>query len=366
MIRRRWLLLLAFLVAVPVALALLFERVPPSTIGVKQTLWGGGGVVEEDYTTGVHLGITGFHVWHLLPARTHFLHFTGGEVLTSAVDIQAPSMEVRNKDGNEVSIDLSIPYRIRPGEGHQIIQEGLKHSYADRVKSTAERVLRSELAQLTSEEMQDTGKRLQMVERILPILNRELADFHVVADALLIRQISFPREYENKLQEKQYLRQKAKLGGALTLQANEEKTTNLIERQIVAAEKKLQEDWEKRLQEKRSEYEVILAGIRAEAEVYSRRTRAEGDAALVIHEATGRLAIEKAEALRDELRTAALDSRGGRILLGLEAARNLQIREVTLDSQDPAVPLILDLDALTRLLIGGGEEPAPAGEDGGR
>ena len=27
----------------------LFEKIPPSAIGVKQALWGGGGVVEKDH-----------------------------------------------------------------------------------------------------------------------------------------------------------------------------------------------------------------------------------------------------------------------------------------------------------------------------
>ena len=71
--------------------------------------------------------------------------------------------------------------------------------------------------------------------------------------------------------------------------------------------------------------------------------------------------IEKAEALRNQLRTEALNSEGGSILLALDAAQNLNMPKVTLNSDDPAVPLVLDLGQLTQMLIGitGGSASQP-------
>jgi hypothetical protein len=48
----------------------------------------------------------------------------------------------------------------------------------------------------------------------------------------------------------------------------------------------------------------------------------------------------------------ALGTRGGRIFLALRAAQNLAVPSVTLNSNDPRVPLVLDLDELTRVLVG--------------
>ena len=158
------------------------------------------------------------------------------------------------------------------------------------------------------------------------------------------------------MQEKQYLRQKANLDGALTLQAEEEKLVNIIERQIGAAEKSKTEEWEKKLQEKSSEFEVIIAQINADAAIYASTTKAEGEKERIIAEANGQLAIEVAEALRNELRTEALNAEGGSILLGLTAAENLQLPKVILNSDDPSVPTILNLDQLTKMLVGGGKE----------
>lgn len=349
---KRFLVFILVLILIPVVYFGVFENVQPATIGVKQNLWSGEGVIEADFGLGLHLGVTGVHRWYFLPARTHFLNFSAEVGSRDEVVQNLDPLEIRTTDGNIVTVDLTVSYRIREGLGHKIIAEGAAQFYRDRVASVVTAVLRAELPKLTSEDLQETSKRIQRVAELLPVLDSEIADYHCTVDQVLIRAIRFQREYEEQLQEKQYLRQLANLDQALTRQAEEEKTVNAIDRQIQAAELKLGQEWEKRLQEKKSEYDVKIAQIRADAEVYARRTRAEGEAERVIRTANGKLAVEKAEALRNELRTQALDSEGGRVLLALQAAEALNMPSVVLNSDDPAVPKILDLDALVKMLIG--------------
>ena len=121
-----------------------------------------------------------------------------------------------------------------------------------------------------------------------------------------------------------------------------------------AQEKQKRGEWDKRLQQSRSDNQVAIAQILADAEVYARTKRADADATHATLLAEGNLGIAEAEALRDSLRNAALDSTGGRILLARQAAENLQIDAVTLNSNDPAVPTVIDIDALVRLLVGNG------------
>lgn len=349
---KRFLVFLLVLALLPLLYVGLFENVPPAHIGVKQNLWVNKGVVEADYGLGLHLGVTGLHLWKFLPARTHFLNFTGESGRADDVVQYSDPLEIRTTDGNIVTVEATVTYRIRAGQGHRIIAEGAQQFYRDRVSSVVTAVLRSELPKLTSEDLQETAKRVQRIAEILPVLDESISVYHCTADQILIRRIKFQKEYEDQLQEKQYLRQLANLDQALTRQAEEEKTVNAIDRQIQAAELKLNQEWEKRIQEKKSEYDVKVAQIRAAAEIYARRTRAEGEAERVIRTANGKLAIEKAEALRNELRTQALDSEGGRVLLALEAAEKLNLPTVVLNSDDPAVPKILDLDTLVKMLVG--------------
>lgn len=339
---------------IPIIFALIIKRIPPSMVGVKQSMWGGG-IKEADYPTGFHLGIAGYHKWYLMSAKTHFIHFTKSSqpsARSSETNSQNPPLNVRTRDNNVVTIDVSVAYRIAPGEAHMIVQKGLQMSYPDRVKQKVLGALRAQLSTLSSEDLQSTETRLAKVKDALPVLDAALAEFSCEAESILIRRFSFEPQYEVKLQEKQFLRQKANLDTALTLEAEEQKTVNLIERQIQAAVLQKEQEWEKRIQEKKSEYEILVAEIRAEAKIYEQRTMAEGESGRVIAEANGQLAVEKSEALRNQLRTAALNSEGGSILLALEAAENLQMPSVVLNSDDPAVPMILDLSQLTKLLIG--------------
>jgi len=351
---KRRVIFLVLIVLTPILLAFFFERVPPSTIGVKQVMWGGG-IVAKDHAAGFHIGIGGYHKWYMLPARTHFAHFTSTEAI-GKIDSRTSSysgpLNIRTLDANTVTIDVSVAYRIRADKAHELVQSGAQAEYPIFIKGIIKDKLRSEFASLSSEQLQDTDQRLAMVEKAIPVLNEAMATYYCEAEAVLIRRFVFEPEYEVRLQEKQFLRQKALLDEAQTTEANEQKTVNLIDRQIQAAELQLTQDWEKRIQEKVSEFEVKIAQIAADARVYQQRTLAEGEAGRVIAEANGQLAIEKAEALRNELRTEALNSKGGSILLALEAADNLNMPRVTLNSDDPSVPLVLDLSQLTKLLVG--------------
>ena len=110
------------------------------------------------------------------------------------------------------------------------------------------------------------------------------------------------------------------LDRALTQQATQQTDVQKFQKQTEKEVKIKTQDWEKRIQEKRSEYQVLIAEINAQAALYAAETRAKGDAERDIAVARGNLAIEKAEALRDELRNEALDTQGGRIKLALDAA----------------------------------------------
>ncbi len=355
--------LLAFIVLVLLAVGLT-TKIPPASIGVKQVQVGPGkGVIEEDFSTGLVLSLPSYHIWHLFPRQTHFLHFTGGariddrRISTREIEDWRGPLQLRTSDNNNVELDVSVTYKIIRGSAYRLVQDGLRVDYVDRVRSLVLDVLRTELAKLTSEDLQLTDTRTERAQLTLNVLREKLAQFHVEPEDILIRAVSFQADYEDKLQNKQLLRQQSKLEEALTAQAEEDQKVQTQKRQIGAAVLAKERDWEKKIQEKKSDFEVQIATIDSEAQLYDQKTRAEGISERDILIATGELAIEKSKALRDELRNSALDSAGGRILLALEAVKNLEIPEVILNSDDPSVPMLLDMGRMTRLLVGEATPP---------
>ena len=348
--------------------SVMFERIDPGEIGVRQTLWGSSGIEPVDYYAGYHLGITGMHKWHRLDRRTHFLTFSvaDGQSGTSRRHRNAqekPPLEFRTRDNNPVSVDVTVTYRLIEGEANQIVAKGLKADYMERVASRVASDLRSELARLVPHDFVNTDKRLELADRILPILENSLAGFHVRPDSVLIRAVRFLETYEEKLQETQLTSQLTELAKSKRLVEDALRATGTIEKETGALEKQSRAEWDLKIQEATSNNEVLVAETMAAANIYDNKVRPNADATYEALVADGKLAVDQAEALRDELRNAALDSLGGRILQARQAAMNLQFESVVLNSNDPSVPSVIEIDKLVDLLVGEDREPPPAEDD---
>lgn len=336
-----------------ILLMTLFVRIHPWEYGVKQNLLGNG-VVEKDFGTGFVLRIPGVHEWHRIDRRTHFVTFSEIRQRTE-LGMNRSALEIRTKDGNLATYDLSVTYKVEEGSAYKIVKDRKKTIYKDRVVGNIESTMREELAQLSSEEIFSTETRLRVAEEALPRLAESLAEFQCVPDQVLIRAVRFQEGYEDRLQKKQLTYQKTELAESQRAVEDESAITQTNYAEIEAAEKELRGEWDKRIQEARSQNEVAIAGVRAKANIYNQETRANADAAYQISIAEGTLAIEKAEALRNELRNKALDTKGGRIFLAQQAAENLSFESVTLNSNDPNVPSVIDIGAMVKLLIGDNE-----------
>ena len=334
-------------------LTTLFVRIHPWEYGVKQQLLGNG-VVERDFGTGFVLRIPGVHEWHRIDRRTHFVTFSS-ILQRTELGMNKSALVIRTKDNNLATYDLSVTYRVKEGSAYKIVKDRKKDIYKSRVVDNIESTMREELAQLSSEEIFSTETRLRIAEEALPRLAESLAEFQCVPDQVLIRAVRFQDGYEARLQAKQLTYQKTELAESQRAVEDQSAITQTMEAEILAAAKQRRGEWDKRIQQARSENEVKIATVNAKANIYNQKTRADASAAYEISIAEGNLAIEKAGALRDTLRNKALDTKGGRIYLAQKAAENLNFESVTLNSNDPRVPSVIDIGAMVKLLIGDDE-----------
>ncbi len=320
--------------------------VPPGAIGVKQAQWGGGGIVERDFPCGLHLSLRGWHGWHLLDGRTHYLAF--------AYDTEGGNQDilaVRTKDGDKAQVAVSVPYRIKPGEGHLLVRGGFKGVYRQQARAITEKVLLQELANLSREDFQDTEVRLARCDETLEKLNRLLAERHLVADSVRISLVLFNMNYEKHLQENQLSHQLALLAEAAA-EVESETDSQLLQQEMEAEAKTQRATLDLELERLTADARKRIARIQNEAERYDKEQRAAADTAYERLLAEGNLELLKAEARREELLNQSYESAGGRIHLARLAAENLRIRQVTLNSNDPSVPKVLDLDEMVKLLLG--------------
>ena len=322
-----------------------FERVPPGTVGVRQGQWGGG-IEARDHAPGLYGSLRGASLWHFVDAGTEIARFAPAELLGDL-----PPLSLRTREGNEVVVSVAVPFRLRAGEAHRLVADGLKGTYRTLVRATIHDVLLQDLAELSADEFADTGLRSARLAALLPRLDQLLAPYHVGVESVEILDFRFPKAYEQILQKKQLTRQLALLAKAAT-QFEQEMRVSTLEQEIAAAESRIRGEMDKELESVLARGKQSLATIRAEARQYDFERRSAAQLGYDADVAEGERRLTEAAGIAESLTRAAYDSPGGRVELARQAAANLRLQSVVLDASDPRLPLIFDLDAMTLLLLG--------------
>src|SRR5688572_27539876 len=86
-------------------------RVEAGEVGVRYN--NALGLHKSDLRPGFHLEITGLQRIHRLPSYYLQVDYSGSD-----------RFSVRTKDNNTIQLDVSIPYRIKPGEAFKIMDAG--------------------------------------------------------------------------------------------------------------------------------------------------------------------------------------------------------------------------------------------------
>ncbi|QDV05030.1 hypothetical protein Poly30_05250 [Planctomycetes bacterium Poly30] len=328
------------------------QTVLPTEIGVIQRDWGGeAGIVPEDLGPSKRFVVPGVRTLHRLDRRIHFARF-GMESEGNGF----PSLELRTPDDLEVRVGASVPYRIIEGSGHRLVEEGIRSTYPDLARAAIERVLLDALGSLRREEWSSVAARERVRTTALIGIRAALAPFHLEPLDLQISSTWFPPEFEVEMMEQKLLEQRI-LTDAMLARRDERNYELLTEQEIVGSLEAA------RAAELDFEIEQERIGLRAEVRevesaasqyAFERKTAASNlyEKALT----TGRLKLDEAEALREQLLNEALESEGGRVMVAREAASNLKFTTVKLDANNPNVPSVLDLDALIELLLGEGHQ----------
>ena len=160
-------------------------------------------------------------------------------------------------------VDVTVPYRIKPGEAHLIMKAGNHvltnndtYRFQRLAAETTVSVLREDLANLTSSDFYNTDKRLAVAGDTLRVLNEELAPLHLEASGVLVRAVTFRPEYEVQLQAIQLNEQNKLLDGAREKVAKQQQELDNYELQTNALANSLQQDWIKRQPDLERAYQV--------------------------------------------------------------------------------------------------------------
>jgi len=366
-----------------------FTRVDPGLVGVRRSA--AAGVVPEDLGPGWRLRVPAYHKIIYLPSTYFFLDYTS--------DDKGPqeALEIRTKDNNTVTIDVSVPVRIKPGHAHKLvatgnhIKDGGRYRYQRLAEQTAVSVLREELANLDSDGFYSTERRLAISEKSLELLNKHLGELHLEAQAVLIRAVRFRPEYERQLGQIQLNEQNKLLDHARERVAAEQQKFDNYSQGTAALAAAREQDWIKRQAELERAYQVgvldvtdptpgaaraklvtltaeqitglrtqaaglfglddpasvsdaYLIGIKniqAETLEYKNRVNAEADAVAGRLEAEGTAMVARVQGEYEAKLNALLNSPGGRAYVAWQAADNVTFaKKLTFHSQEGLPPVL--------------------------
>ena len=247
MLSRTYVLIIAVLL---LARACVVTEVEAGTVGVRYN--NALGLNKEDLAPGFHLEIAGVQRVHRLPSRYLFVNYSGDAVFS-----------IRTKDNNTVRVDISIPYRIKPGQAWKVMDAGNHLETGDGrfrfqrfAEETATSVLREHMAQLQSEDFYNTDRRLEVAGNALAVLNKKLDAYHLEARTLLVRAAYFRSEYETQLAQIQFNEQQKLLDGAKQAVAERQQGLDNFQQQTIAMVSAKEQDWAQRIAELDRAYQV--------------------------------------------------------------------------------------------------------------
>lgn len=225
-------------------------EVEAGTVGVRYN--NALGLHKQDLAPGYHLEIAGLQRVYRLPSK--FLHIVYG---------QDSMFSVRTKDNNTIQLDVSIPYRIKPGEAWRVMHSGNhldvgdgKFRFQRFAEQTAISVLREHLAELQTEDFYDTDRRLAVTGEALKVLNTKLGEYNLEARTILIRATYFREEYETQLAQIQLNEQQKLLDGAKRAVAERQQDFDNYEQETNALVSAKEQDWAQRIAQLDRAYQV--------------------------------------------------------------------------------------------------------------
>ena len=225
-------------------------EVEAGTVGVRYN--NALGLHKQDLKPGFHLEILGLQRVYRLPSSYLQMEYAGENAFS-----------VRTKDNNTIQLDVSIPYRIAPGQAWEVMHAGNhlelgdgKYRFQRFAEQTATSVLREHLAELQTEDFYDTDRRLTVTGQALKVLNTKLAAYHLEARTILIRATFFRDEYETQLAQIQLNSQQKLLDGAKRAVAERQQDFDNFEQQTNAMVSAKEQDWAQRIAQLDRAYQV--------------------------------------------------------------------------------------------------------------
>lgn len=143
-------------------------------------------------------------------------------------DRKAGAVNAKDSDQQAVYLDLTLRYRLDPESVYKL-HDQIGPEYEEKIiRVRTEDAARAIVASYKAEVVFST-KRQEIQDRLQADLAEVLLQNYVILDEVLIRNVAFTPEYQQKIEQKQIALQRAQMKGYELLREQKEKTRKTIE-----------------------------------------------------------------------------------------------------------------------------------------
>ena len=312
------------------------------------------GVESRDFAPGWHRSLPLIDTWRIFDNTVQTTEFTTqqerqqsqqvlqmfynrGSIQSKIGNNFPPSgperIELKSKDGYTVKLDVTVKYRIQPGQAYEIYRTfNTDAQYKRIVRDQVQNTLRNVFGTMRTEEFYSPIVRREKTSQAFGMLSTDLESNHVELINILIRDITFDPSYERKILDKKLADQDVELNKSKAVAEEKKGLTNTIIAQTEAKVRVIDEEKNAEQLRMRAETDRQVAEIQAEAKVKVAKLRADADLYAAKAVAKGTLLEKQAEAEGERLKAAALKGSGGANLVALEAVKGVNLRDVTIST----------------------------------
>jgi len=338
------------IIVIIVIVRFMIIRVPMDQIGVKTAVWGlKRGVVQKDYKPGWHRYIRKTATWDLYDATVQTFNFTR-EARTPDGKIESRELPIRTVDDYNVTVDVIIKFQIQRGKAHKIREEiGPGDRYKVFIASDIREISRNVLGKMTEKDLYNPDQKRRRAEEAKQLLAVAFASRHINIIDFLILDMRFDPQLERKIKNVKLAELDEVLNISKERAVNQRGITQTIDATTEALAEKIQSNKDGKIVSLNAEMVTKVTEILADANKFLIEKKAEGNLYKEERRAAGELLIARAKAEGERLRRKAMTGTGGDLIVALEAARNINLNDVVVSTQDID---LLDIDKMIDKLGG--------------
>lgn len=283
-----------------------------------------GKIDQEDMRPGFRLTIPGVHRLDILDPTWQFFKMEGSNAL-----------ELVGADQYKTTMEVTIVYRIIPGEAHSVIVPmGDGSGFKRKMEVYSEKPVWEVLAKLNTSDFYNSEKRMQQADLVVVTLNEllEKENWPLEVAAVLIRNITFDPNFEARLLEKQLLDQEKLLNVAQENYENELKVTQLIERDTQYKVLAINQEQERTILNVQAGAQAEIDKLTADARLEAETALAEANRYMRQKQAEGELLKTEAQAEGDKAINEAYQGFGGQMYLVKKMIENIEIGDIEINT----------------------------------